>query len=190
MKVKLFRRGEDREKEGRETCKHDFETIEGAKKCEICDIVVETVKEYFCRKCGQHKTEIAKLMEYQTIEVRRYADLHEYVFLCEKCYKEYKRLVDEVMAYLEERSVGIDMNVDCSAVLVNGPLPIDWKNALEKMLLHFEFISKPVLTPVDGIQFFAFPKDLLGQPYAIFITPQSLINHLKIRRGRGEKNEG
>jgi len=173
-------------------CEHDFDRSE--KVTDYCDVCGEWVRKlitYKCRKCGYEEFEDQDNGLHVCISAGYPGGVTELANLCWKCYKKYIALIKEVKAYLDEKSVGVEMSVP-DAEVIRLHLTIDWRQRFEDLLKHFEYISKPVASNTDGITFYAFPKSPLVHPYEMRILPRELVEYLKATskwREREAENE-
>ena len=165
-------------------CEHEFEKVDEKvdKLCGVCGKPYRVACKYKCVKCGLRK------LEWKTLgggEVKVGAGTPwgypAYASLCEECYEKYGKLRDEIMAYLGERSIGVEMTYVEPARLINIRIGEDWKQALDGMIKQFKFISKPRYDEELGITFYAFPENPLSAPYEVKIPPRRLVEYLKLR---------
>jgi len=164
-------------------CEHEFEKVDEKvdKPCDVCGKPYRMVYEYKCIKCGYSR------LEWKTLgggEVKMGTDIwgySKYASLCEECYEKYEELKAQIMAYLDERSIGVEMTYVEPARLINIRIGGDWKQALDGMIKQFKFISKPEYDEECGITFYAFPENPLSEPYEVRIPPRRLVEYLKLR---------
>jgi len=173
---RLWFRG--RKEKKRAECEHEFRKIGSdiVRRCSVCGKPLASVEKFKCIKCGKTMEKEYTINGYETIRYPKYSMYPATFYLCSECYKRYTSTISELEKYLSERSIGIRIQAD-GAVSMRILLDGDWRSGLDRLLKHFEYISKPARD--DGyLEFYAFTAHKAAL-YVIYITPFDVIKLLK-----------
>ena len=158
------------------------------RRCEICGRWLEFVKVYKCKKCGKEDRRKVPVPDVQavTIELGYSPFTYVRITLCEECYNEYKKLMEEIKAYIDERAISIQLLYIDPASRIALRIDDDWKKGIGDLIKYFRFISKARISEEDGVWFYAFPGSPFARPCKIIIKREQLFEYLRAKKRGGE----